>query len=1036
MWRPVLYLCVSLTVTSSRASAANDPSIAPVPEWVQHLDIPSAKAPSGERPFQPLLSTIQEYFTKEGSETYTEFATRIENAQGLQAMGTIVIPWKPDRSELMIHKLEIIRGGKVENVLANQKFAVLRRENNLDSATLDGILTAVIQPEGLSVGDVVHLAYTQKTSPDPLGLKPASIVILQPGVSTTRVYFREVWQADQAMRWHASPAMGTPKTGKSRFGTELVLDLHEVEGPKGLEGAPPRYAVPAVLELTEYASWKDLSAAMAPLYEKASQFAPSSPLQEEVRRIAGTTPDPKQRALAALKLVQDKIRYVALLMGDGGYLPAPADQSWSRKFGDCKGKTAILLALLKNLGINAEPILVSTRLGDGVADQLPMAEIFNHVIVRARIEGHDYWLDGARQGDVDLDSVVQMASLGWTLPVRTGGAELERVSYRAPALPLIETNVTYDASGGIFLPVQVRGEIIYRGDIAKLFTASLGQLGKEEFLKKIRESKNSIPENKATQLDVETNAANGALTIAFSSRENMDWSESAAGKIRKYRFDDETIAWTPEFKRDRGALADAPFQLEIPVYLAATETIILPQKGTGFSIEGKNLDQTTAGTRISRTLSLTDGKAVAHSTFIRIQPEITAAEAKSSEGPLKLVNNDSAFVRAPDGYKIGDSEKKALLDTPPVDAYGYLLRGYYKLEDWQVSSALADFDQAIVLDPANAEAHARRGMALVILRKFAEAQKAIDQAIALDPNNQIVIQARGELRMAMGKPEEAAADFARSSEGGQEADPYALMQHANASLRLGKLADADADLTELLKVDPNNPDALMLSSAVAIERGDTNSAVAALDNALKLNPSDPKLLGLKGEVLKQAGRTEGANKAYASMLAQVEVQLVKAPKARPPVLDGQTAELLSMKAQLLAEMGDYRQALAVADAALAIQPDNVRMLNTRCYVRVVAQSELDKASIDCDTALRDDPGSTKVLETRGLLSLRRKLWDKAIADFDEIIRALPELPTAYYGRGLAKLGKGDRDGGSTDLAAAKRYDFATHLEFDQLGLKP
>ena len=33
-------------------------------------------------------------------------------------------------------------------------------------------------------------------------------------------------------------------------------------------------------------------------------------------------------------------------MGEGNYLPASADQNWTRRFADCKGKTVTLLALL------------------------------------------------------------------------------------------------------------------------------------------------------------------------------------------------------------------------------------------------------------------------------------------------------------------------------------------------------------------------------------------------------------------------------------------------------------------------------------------------------------------------------------------------------------------------------------------------------------------------------------------------------------------------------------------------------------------
>jgi transglutaminase-like putative cysteine protease len=101
----------------------------------------------------------------------------------------------------------------------------------------------------------------------------------------------------------------------------------------------------------------------------------------------------------ALRLVQDQIRYVFLGMNLGGYTPASAETTWARRFGDCKGKTALLVALLRELGIDAEPALVSTTAGDGLDQRLPTLQLFDHVIVRARIDKTIYWLDGARQGD-------------------------------------------------------------------------------------------------------------------------------------------------------------------------------------------------------------------------------------------------------------------------------------------------------------------------------------------------------------------------------------------------------------------------------------------------------------------------------------------------------------------------------------------------------------------------------------------------------------------------------------------------------------
>ena len=53
----------------------------------------------------------------------------IQNAQGMQALGTVTLPWQPSRSDLIVHRVQIIRNGAVIDLLRNgQRFTVLRRE--------------------------------------------------------------------------------------------------------------------------------------------------------------------------------------------------------------------------------------------------------------------------------------------------------------------------------------------------------------------------------------------------------------------------------------------------------------------------------------------------------------------------------------------------------------------------------------------------------------------------------------------------------------------------------------------------------------------------------------------------------------------------------------------------------------------------------------------------------------------------------------------------------------------------------------------
>ena len=221
------------------------------------------------------------------------------------------------------------------------------------------------------MGDIVDIAMTlHRRDPALQGYSSVFDRLDDPGVAG-RVRMRMVWPASKPVRWRETDGLPPPKVTKTADGTELVIDLTNVEAPKPPRGAPGRFVDLGSIEVSQYKDWAEFSRATFPLYDKAERIQPGSPLAAEVAKIAAASADPKVRALAALHLVEDQTRYVFLGMNDGGLVPADAEATWSRRFGDCKGKSVLLVAVLQALGIKAEPALVSTTLGDGLDQRLP-----------------------------------------------------------------------------------------------------------------------------------------------------------------------------------------------------------------------------------------------------------------------------------------------------------------------------------------------------------------------------------------------------------------------------------------------------------------------------------------------------------------------------------------------------------------------------------------------------------------------------------------------------------------------------------------
>jgi transglutaminase-like putative cysteine protease len=103
----------------------------------------------------------------------------------------------------------------------------------------------------------------------------------------------------------------------------------------------------------------------------------------EIRRLADDITkdkhDVRSQALALFDWVSRNIRYVAVILGNGAYVPNDSQTILSRRFGDCKDHAALLAALLNAKGIQSEQVLINAAAIYQLAKTATLT--FNHVIV-------------------------------------------------------------------------------------------------------------------------------------------------------------------------------------------------------------------------------------------------------------------------------------------------------------------------------------------------------------------------------------------------------------------------------------------------------------------------------------------------------------------------------------------------------------------------------------------------------------------------------------------------------------------------------
>lgn len=635
-------MAIIALVSSAQLMAADKVQYGKPGDWVLPPPSPTDGATPAGAAARIIYSDIQTRVGAKGDEVYTTWRIKLLTADALP-IGNLTASWNPSAGGATIHHLRIIRGDKSINILAANKFAVVRQESSLESAVLHGMLTASLQTPGLQVGDELEFAATVWGRDPTLGDHHFGLSALSPLGNPGAYRMRISWPAKQAVRWRASADLGT--IAPVAQGEDMVIEqlLRDPRSAVPTEGAPARYNFRRLLEYSDFSGWEDISTRMSALFDTAASLKPDSPLRAEIARIAAESADPTARVQAALALVQEQIRYVYVGLNGGNYRPATVDESWTRRFGDCKAKTALLLAILRELGIPAEAVLVPSTGGDGMDQRLPSPTLFDHVLVRATIDGKTHWLDGTRQGDRYL-SLIPPPSYRWILPLRTGGAPLEAVEPKAPKEPQFIETLDVDVRGGIDKPAKASIRHILRGDEVYAMRASLAALTPEDADRQLqaywRQQADWVEPEKVEWRYVEDKAA---LVLSMTGEGKLEWKGDGA----RYSYINGAGFYAPSsIKRPKDQDQEAPFAISFPRFRCWSTTMRLP-KPTGnwhWNLSGKRVNRTLGGIAYWRGLSIRDNVVRTVQSSRSVAPEISAQEAKIVNDAISRFDSNKSYV--------------------------------------------------------------------------------------------------------------------------------------------------------------------------------------------------------------------------------------------------------------------------------------------------------------------------------------------------------------------------------------------------------
>ena len=172
----------------------------------------------------------------------------------------------------------------------------------------------------------------------------------------------------------------------------------------------------------------------------------------------------------------------------------------------------------------------------------------------------------------------------------------------------------------------------------------------------------------------------------------------------------------------------------------------------------------------------------------------------------------------------------------PGHPYSLYLQGVVAGEAGRLEDALALFDQALALSPDFGEAHGNRAVALVALRRPAEAEGAYSRALELNQKDVGAWFGLANLKAAQGDHKSAFELYIRVLE--IDEDNASVWTNAGIALHaMGRLDDATAAFSRALALAPDTALIHFALATTLAAQGRVDEAVACSYRSLQLDPT-------------------------------------------------------------------------------------------------------------------------------------------------------------------------------------------------------
>lgn len=462
-------------------------------------------------------------------ERYRRVVQRAENESGVDWLSEIRITFNPSFERLNLHGVTIVRDGQFIDALEDADIDFLRVEQDMHARVYRGDYAVIIQIRGVDPGDIIDFSFTVSGRNPVFDGRDMLDIAFAFGVPLGRHRVRLVDPEGAGQHLFKTGPEVPHSLRPGRDGPETIIDRSELGRHEFEAHVPAEFDDQAShWRVSGFPDWSTVAGWSSELYRIDPGDAAVAAV---VAGLGGGST--LECVLAAITFVQDRIRYVATNFGEGGYRPRSPALILERRYGDCKDKALLLTALLRQLQVQAEPALVSmNRPGAALIDP-PSPGSFDHVVVRAVIDGEVRWIDATARG--------QIGPLAHRSGPRDGAALIIDPITTAPIrLPRSAEDRTgsfsdggIDLRGGPGRPVLMTYVNRAEGSEAEMLRQWIASAGVEnltqDYLDHMSESQGQVEQ--AGPFEVEDDPVTNTLVIRNSLRLLDPWVEGPGGGL-------------------------------------------------------------------------------------------------------------------------------------------------------------------------------------------------------------------------------------------------------------------------------------------------------------------------------------------------------------------------------------------------------------------------------------------------------------------------------------------------------------------------